>query len=298
METLIIKPEERRPAVLRLIGAASKRVVLSMFRCTDFAVMDALADALGRGVQVELLLTQRAKGWEKKIRDLGLYLESMGAKVHRYSLPRVKYHAKYLLVDDGPAMVTSMNLTRKCFEKTGDFLLTTSDAGIARGLARLFEHDTRTPDLPLPRDISDRLLVGPDWARRQFRNLIESANKSLRIVDHRVTDPEMVELLKQRQAAGVEVEIFGKGAFNGLKSHGKMMLIDNRLGALGSISLSPPSLDLRREVAVTIEDKKCVKALAGLLRKAGGAIAAVSPLLAAASGGEGDDDDEEEGSDE
>ena len=34
--------------------------------------------------------------------------------------PVVKYHAKYLVADDGPAVVASLNLTRKCFERTCD----------------------------------------------------------------------------------------------------------------------------------------------------------------------------------
>ena len=94
-----------------------------MFRCTDFKIMDALGEALSRGVAVELLLTQRAKGWEKKIRELGQYLESMGAHVQRYREPSIKYHAKYMVVDGSRALVTSMNLMKRHFEKTSDYVL-------------------------------------------------------------------------------------------------------------------------------------------------------------------------------
>lgn len=293
-DRLIIAPDQRRPGVLDAIALAKRRIALSMFRCTDFEVMDALADALGRKVEVELLLTQRAKGWEKKIRDLGLYLESMGARVHRYSLPRVKYHAKYVLIDDGPALVASLNFTRKCFENTGDFLLSTRDGAVGSGLARLFQHDIDTPELPLPQDISERLIVGPDWARRQFREVIESAQKSLRIVDHKVTDPEMVQLLREREAAGVSVEIYGKGSFDGLKSHGKMMLIDGARAVIGSISLSPPSLDSRREVAIVVEDRQCVGQLAEFLKRAENGRSPATIELAGPEDSASDNDEEEE----
>jgi cardiolipin synthase A/B len=267
-EQLTLSPDQRRPAVLRAIASATRRIALSMFRCTDFEVMDALADALGRQVQVDLLLTQRAKGWEKKIRDLGLYLESMGARVHRYSLPRVKYHAKYLLIDDAPALVASLNLTRKCFEDTGDFLLSTHDPCVVAGLASLFEHDIQSPGLPLPAGISERLIVGPDQTRPRIRDLIVSARKSLRIVDHKVTDPEFIQLLRDREASGISVEIFGKGSFNGLKPHGKMMLIDDARAVIGSISLAPPSLDTRREIAILTQDPHSLAQLAAFLKQA------------------------------
>ena len=90
MERVILAPAERRPAILDAIAAAQSTIRLSMFRCTDFRVMDALAAARQRGVSVKLLLTQRAKGWEKKIRELGQYLESMGAEVHSYGLTGTK----------------------------------------------------------------------------------------------------------------------------------------------------------------------------------------------------------------
>jgi len=267
-EQIVLAPEERRPAVIDAIRSAGRRVALSMFRCTDFEVMDALAEALSRNVQVELLLTQRAKGWEKKIRDLGLYLESMGARVYRYSLPRVKYHAKYLVVDEEMALVGSFNYTRKCFQNTCDFLLVTRDEGMVSGLMRLFEHDIRTPDLPLPRDVTDRLIIGPEWARGQFLKLLESARSSIRIIDHRISDSELIEALRERHAAGADVQIYGKGCMPGLKSHGKMMVIDGKLAVIGSISLSPPSLGARREVAAIIEDRRCVSALEDYLKDA------------------------------
>ena len=47
---MAIAPVERRDAVLRAIAGARRRLVLSLFRCDDDGVIDALAtavDALG-----------------------------------------------------------------------------------------------------------------------------------------------------------------------------------------------------------------------------------------------------------
>ena len=68
--------------------------------------------------------------------------------------------------------------------------------------------------------------------------LFESARRSILIADHRVTDPEMLALLERLESPGVMVRVLGKGAIAGLKSHGKAMVIDGKLGILGSISLS------------------------------------------------------------
>ena len=52
----------------------------------------------------------RAKGWKKRLDQLWMLLESMGAQLHRYADPVVKYHAKYIVADNGPALVASLTL--------------------------------------------------------------------------------------------------------------------------------------------------------------------------------------------
>ena len=46
----------------------------------------------------------------------------MGACVNGYGIAGVKYHAKYLVADGRRAIVTSLNLTAKCFETTAEFV--------------------------------------------------------------------------------------------------------------------------------------------------------------------------------
>jgi phosphatidylserine/phosphatidylglycerophosphate/cardiolipin synthase-like enzyme len=261
VERLIFEPASRRPAILEVIAGARRELVLSVFRCDDFKILDALAEAVQRKVQVRALLTPRAKNWDKRLHDLGVFLGSMGAEVHTYSGSRTKYHAKYIVADDGPALIASLNFTRKCFEKTCDFLVQTYDRGIVDGLRQLFDFDCRAAENGLPPNITNALVVGPEEARTRFRELLRGARRTIRIIDHRVTDPEFVALLRDRQAAGVSVEVLGQGAVAGLQSHGKMMLVDGEAAVIGSISLSPPALNLRREVAAVIRDPSNIAAL-------------------------------------
>ncbi len=260
-DRVVIGPKGRREAVLEVIGSARKRLILSVFRCDDFAILDGLADALRRKVRVEVLLTPRAKGWEKRLKDLWNVLEGMGATLHRYSDPVVKYHAKYIVADKGPALVASLNLTRKCLTGTVDFIVITRNRGVVSGLTRLFDSDRNSSAGPLPRGVSPRLIIGPERARQQFTALIQGARRSIKIIDPKVTDPAMVGLLKARKAAGVKVTTVGRGSFGGLAAHGKLLIVDGRVAAIGSVSLSALSLDFRREVAVILTDAHAVEQL-------------------------------------
>src|SRR5688572_28086572 len=117
-ERLVLDPAERKAALLSVIGAARRRLVLSLFRCGDFSILDALAAALERGCEVEAILTKRAKGGKKRLKNLWGALEEMGAVVTRYADLVVKYHAKYLVADGATAVITTLNPTRKCFTRT------------------------------------------------------------------------------------------------------------------------------------------------------------------------------------
>jgi cardiolipin synthase A/B len=257
-DRFVFTPDERLPAVLGVIGSARKRLLLSLFRCDDFDILDALAAALQRGVSVEVLVTPRAKGWTKRLRELWRVLEGMGAKLHRYADPVVKYHAKYIVADDGPALVASLNFTRKCLTSTVDFLVTTRDPVVVAGLRRLFEADSRRPEPARQSTFGRRLIAGPDHARRDYTRLLEGARRRISIVDPKLTDPAILDLLKAKRAAGVAVRVLGREGMGGLAPHGKMLLVDDKVGVIGGMSLSALSLDFRREVAVVVRDRECV----------------------------------------
>jgi phosphatidylserine/phosphatidylglycerophosphate/cardiolipin synthase-like enzyme len=265
-DQVILAIKQRRETVLQVIRSARERLLISVFRCTDVAVLDAIGEALNRKVDVRFLMTPRARGWEKRLKALGSYLESMGAKVHPYSDPVVKYHAKYLLADDGPALITSLNLTAKCFAATCDFILLTHDPEVVAGLRELFEVDWLAPHSTLSAHVSPRLIVGPEQARVQFTALLQSASRSIHIIDHKLNDPAIQALLKSKKAQGVDVRVLGQGNLGGLLAHGKLMIVDGRIAAIGSMAQTALSLDFRREIAVTVEEPRCVRKLKNFFR--------------------------------
>jgi cardiolipin synthase len=263
-DRVITAVDERRPAILDVIRRARTSIALSLFRCNDAAIFDELAAATARGVTVEALITSRAKGGKKKLRKLWTALESAGVQVQPYTEPVVKYHAKYLVADDGPAVVASLNFTKKCFAKTCDAIVVTHDPAVVSGLRALFAADRERA--PLPADVPPHLIVGPERARRQFTELFERATTSIKLIDAKLSDPDLVTLLNARRAAGVTVDVYTAKRLGPLKSHGKIILVDDRIAVVGSLSLAAISLGFRREVAIVVEDREAVADVQTLFR--------------------------------
>jgi cardiolipin synthase A/B len=255
-DRVVLSVEERRSTVIDVIRGARREITLSLFRCNDEEILAELSAATARGVAVNVLVTSRSKGGKKRREKLWNALERTGATLSAYSDPVVKYHAKYLVADDGPALVTSLNLTRKCFRKTCDAIVVTHDPEVVASLRSLMAADR--DGRGLPSDLSPRLIIGPGQARRQFTSLIAQARTRIRLIDAKLADPDLVALLKQRRADGIAVDIYSARRLGALKSHGKIMLVDDTTLIVGSMALTALSLDFRREVAITMDEPAAV----------------------------------------
>jgi cardiolipin synthase len=276
-DRLVTAVDERRAALLDVIRGARRRITLSLFRCNDDAVFEELTKAVARGVAVEVLVTSRAKGGKKKMAKLWSRLEETGAALHSYTDPVVKYHAKYLVADEGPAIVASLNFTKKCFKKTCDALVITHDPAVVADLRRLWIADCARD--PMPADVAERLIIGPERARRQFTALINGAQTSIRLIDAKVSDPDLVTLLNEKRAAGMTVDVYAAKQIGELKSHGKIMLIDDRTVVVGSMALAALSLDFRREVAIVVTDRDAVASAIELFKTVRDAAAAAGEVV-------------------
>jgi phosphatidylserine/phosphatidylglycerophosphate/cardiolipin synthase-like enzyme len=264
---VFIEPAERRQAMLDVINSARERLVLSLFRCNDYGILDAIAAALERGVKVEAILTKRAKGGKKNLKKLWEALGEMGAAVHWYADPVVKYHAKYAVSDERRAMIATLNPTKKCFTRTWDFVCVTEDKDVVRSVSTLFALDASGAHI-LPRHrLSERLIIGPESGRSRMRELISDAKRSIQVLDHKLSDPDTVALLRERRDAGVNVTVVGRKSIGSQRPHGKLMLLDDSRAVLGSMALSALSLDFRREVSLLIEDAVAVKTLGEFVRE-------------------------------
>jgi len=276
-DRLILSPAERKPAILDVIRGARDRIALSLFRANDPDVFAELAAATARGVQVDVLVTSNVKGGKTKREELWERLKATEARIHPYADPVVKYHAKYLVADDGPAIVASLNLTKKCFERTHDAVVITDDRHVVDSLRRIFDADRQKQ--PLPGDLSPRLVIGPERARRQLTEFIDNARASVRVFDAKLSDPDMLTRLQVRQSAGLDVETVRNKKIAGLKSHAKILSIDGRVAVVGGLALTALSLEFRREIAIVVDDPSAMAQIEELFSaaRAAGANAARSP---------------------
>jgi phosphatidylserine/phosphatidylglycerophosphate/cardiolipin synthase-like enzyme len=281
-DEVITAPGDRRDAVLQTIRQARERLALSLFRCNDKAVFEELRQARERGVTVNVLVTSRSGGGKKRLRKLWRALEATGVAIHPHTDPVVKYHAKYLVADEGPAIVASLNFTRKCFAKTIDAIVITHDPEVVNGLHDLLAADRGAA--VMPEQLSPRLIIGPERARRQFTEIIQQARSSIRLIDKKASDPALTELLRERRDAGLRVDVYDAKRLCNLRSHGKVMLVDDTLAVVGGLSLNAMSLDFRREVAVTVTEPAAVACIASLFE----AVAASESARVSSDAAEGD----------
>ena len=61
-----------------------------------------------------------------------------------------------------------------------------------RSLLHLFDADAAGRPPSLGRRFSRRLIVGPERARSEVHALIAGARRSIRILDHKLSDPDLV----------------------------------------------------------------------------------------------------------
>lgn len=279
VDQVVLAPEARRRAVIDLIDGARERLRISVFRCDDREVLQTLAAAVRRGVRVDALVTGRAKGSKVNLRLLRLLLEHIGVHVVRYRDRTTKYHGKYMVVDGHAALVGSINLTRKCFDKTSDFVVVSRDGRVVAALTALFDADCRLGPTPSVGVLAPRVVVGPDHARARILKILGAARRSIRIVDRKLGDEEVLQVLVDRARAGVDVRIVQQKRVAGLVSHGRLLIVDDRTAVIGSMALSTRHLDHRREVALVVDDRAVVGELVSFFDEAASEACLSGPAL-------------------
>lgn len=263
-ERLVIAPVQRRRTVVSVIRGAQQDLVLSIFRCDDRLVLDALIEAANRGVRVRVLMTGRAKGSARELDEAHAYLLRHGVAVRRFH-DEVKYHAKFVVADASTALVASLNFTEKCFDRTADFILVTREPEAVCALRELFESDWAARCVRPTSFRSDRLIVGPDrQPRERLSALLRSATRRIRVLDTKLTDPAVLSLLEARRSDGIHVDVCESRRLGAWDAHGRMIVIDEgqrAVAVIGSLALSPASLDVRRELAIVVRDAVAIRQL-------------------------------------
>jgi phosphatidylserine/phosphatidylglycerophosphate/cardiolipin synthase-like enzyme len=251
--------------VVRALRKARRQIDICIFRLDRQEIEKALASAVQRGVKVRALIARTNRGGESRLRKLEQRLLEAGVTVTRTGDDLLRYHAKYMIADD-TLHLFGFNLTKLDIEKSRSFGIATRDRRTVQEALKLFEADsTRQPYTPT----RSNLVVSPDSARTALAAFIKGARKQLAIYDAQVQDRQMIKLIKERAARGVDVRIIGKlkGPADQLRVlplkpwrlHVRAMVRDGTRAFVGSQSLRKAELDNRREVGLLINSRAAAR---------------------------------------
>ena len=265
---LIVQPTDGIAPIIDAIERAKKTLDLVIFRFDLKKVEEAAEAAVERGVAVRALIAHTNKGEEKRLRQLEQRMLEKGITVNRTGDEFVRYHGKMLIRDREELHVYGFNYTSLDL-KSRSFGLITRDRQKVQEALRLFEADAKRQEFEP--DCND-FVVSPENSRELLATFIKRAKKSLAIYDPKLSDTQMLRLLKTRAKAGVDVRIIGKvGKRAGAdfrcqklpegRLHVRAMIRDGDTVFAGSQSLRALELDGRREVGLIVKDPKVVKAM-------------------------------------
>lgn len=259
-----IQPEAGVTPIVEAIDGAKKSIQILIFRFDRPEIERALAKAVERGVSVHALIAYTNRGGEKHLRDLEMRLLEAGATVARTAGDLPRYHGKMMIVDGRVLYLFAFNFTYLDMDRSRSFSVATTNQDLIKEALRLFNADSKR-QVYKPR--FDTFVVSPVNSRKQLAAFIKAAQKELLIYDPKVSDSEMVNLLNQRAAAGVEVRVIGKVTRKAenvqsvgppMRLHARVILRDQQYAFVGSQSLRKLELDGRREVGIIFRDPKAV----------------------------------------
>jgi phosphatidylserine/phosphatidylglycerophosphate/cardiolipin synthase-like enzyme len=264
---VLVQPDAGLAPILLAMQRARQRIDIFIFRLDRKEVEAALADAVPRGVKVRALVAHTNRGGEARLRKIEQRLLEAGVAVARTADDLLKYHGKYLLIDD-TLHLFGFNLTKRDLAKARSFGIQTRDRLAVKDASALFESDLTRQPFSSSNGRSP-LVVSPDNSRETLKRFVAAARRRLAIYDNRLEDPTFVKLIQDRAKAGVEVQIIGRAkrlestvAVRGLKPmrlHVRAIVRDGSAVFVGSQSLRRLELDARREVGLIIRNPRVAK---------------------------------------
>ncbi|MDD5544106.1 MAG: phospholipase D-like domain-containing protein [Acidobacteriia bacterium] len=270
---LIIEPDDGAAPLLAAIKKAKKSVEIAIFRFDRGDIEAALKAAASKGVKVTALIAWANRDGEEHLRRLETRFLEAGIIVARSGDDLVRYHDKLTIIDRSTLYLLSFNFTHLDIEHSRGFGIVTKNAKWVQEAVKLFEADcTRSPYTAGV----DTFVVSPVNSRRVLSEFLVQAKKQLLIYDPKVSDKEMIRVLEERQKAGVEIRIIGKVSprahfpsqkLSRARLHTRTIIRDRRQAFVGSQSLRPMELDMRREVGLIVREPKIVKRLIDLFEK-------------------------------
>jgi cardiolipin synthase len=264
---LIIEPSDGVAPIISAIKSAKKSIEVAIFRFDYNSIEAALNAAVTKGVKVTALIANTNRGGVKNLRQLEMRFLAAGIVVARTDDDLIRYHDKYIIIDRQMLYMLSFNFTHLDIDRTRGFGIATKNTKLVQEAISLFEADsTRRQYAPK----ANTLVVSPANSRKVLGTFLKRAKKQLLIFDPKISDKEMMGILRNQAKAGVEVRVIGRVAARtefavrkptSMRLHTRTIIRDHHQGFIGSQSLRSAELDARRELGLLVRDPKIVKKL-------------------------------------
>jgi phosphatidylserine/phosphatidylglycerophosphate/cardiolipin synthase-like enzyme len=276
-DQFLVLPDDSMIPLLAALAAAQQTIDIYVFTLSNPDILAALREAVARGVRVRAVVdpapSENAAAGHAAMRALN--------EANVQVRPRPSYfervHAKSFVVDGAHALVSSINFLDDWMH-TRDHGVLTSNPVVVQGIMQTFAADwAAIPDDSVP---APPLVLSPPNSRATLADLIDGAQASLFLEEEQITDDAMVDLLAARSNAGVAVQIVtnalqtkNRPCLETLQArapqvqvrystqlwlHTKLVIADERRMLVGSVNLTPTSLDKRREVSMLVDDPAAV----------------------------------------
>lgn len=132
---LVWSPNNSRDKLLEFIKQAKSDIKIYAQSITDYKTIGALANAAGKGINVEIITSTKPKGKSKKYE----YLTRAGVLIHYNK--HYYIHAKVIITDHQAAMLGSMNLTDASIDDNRELSVITHNKDTIRALEKTFAQD-------------------------------------------------------------------------------------------------------------------------------------------------------------
>ncbi len=261
---LLIQPRDGAAPLIAAIKKAKTSIDIVIFRFNCKDIEQALHAAVGRGVMVHALIAHTNHGGAGRLRKLEQRLLGVGATVDRTGEDFIRYHGKFMIVDRRTLLLLGFNFTLLDITRSRSFGIVTKNPKTVQSASALFRADCAR----LPYIGGGALAVSPENARAQLSAFLGKARKQLLVYDPKISDLRIVQLLKERANAGVDVRIIGKVStradalihqkYPGHRLHVRAIVRDGHDAFIGSQSLRKLELDKRREVGVFVKSPTIV----------------------------------------
>jgi len=264
---VIVEPDDGARPLTRLIDRAQQQIFVTAYILTDVRIVHALERAAAQGVRVWVMLEPHPLGMGTQPERLASQLRASGI-YFRWTRPGFALtHAKYMVLDDSQAVISTANFSRSAVSHNREFLVVDTDAADVRAVSSVFRADwNRVPARVRAPDV----VLAPETARKKIETIAGRAKRHLLVYGEEIADPRFERLLAGARSRGVDVRVMlpsgaspaaaawlrGRGIRVRQPSvpyiHAKYLSVDGRLAYVGSENFSEASLDRNREVGVVL----------------------------------------------